>query len=307
MPVQRLGVANPATNVDTALVTFSARHLVSVVVSNKATVATPVPKVTIWVIPANAVVATQYAYICYNLSLSLGQSFETFRFGVNAGDVLMVRASTSNISFSCTGIPQEDDALPENIAQTFTNKVIRGVDNTVYIDKGATAERRGNAEVGYVRYNTDYNYIEVLTENGWEGVGPNVYDAVGSTTDSTSYVALYEDPTGSTGPKTNPDITFNASTGTLIVESVISETVAAPAAPGSAMVISAPTDITLAAGEDVVLSSPMRLVSKTVAQLADIAATTGSMVYCTNESGGAVPVFYDGSNWRRVTDRQIAS
>lgn len=29
--------------------------------------------------------------------------------------------------------------------------------------------------------------------------------------------------------------------------------------------------------------------------------------YCTNEAGGEVPVFSDGTNWRRVTDRAVMS
>jgi hypothetical protein len=31
------------------------------------------------------------------------------------------------------------------------------------------------------------------------------------------------------------------------------------------------------------------------------------MVYVTDERSGAVPAFSDGSNWRRVTDRDVAS
>lgn len=33
----------------------------------------------------------------------------------------------------------------------------------------------------------------------------------------------------------------------------------------------------------------------------------GTMIYVSNESGGAVPAFSDGTNWRRVTDRAIIS
>lgn len=33
----------------------------------------------------------------------------------------------------------------------------------------------------------------------------------------------------------------------------------------------------------------------------------GSMIYVSNESGGAVMAFSDGTNWRRVTDRNIIS
>lgn len=31
----------------------------------------------------------------------------------------------------------------------------------------------------------------------------------------------------------------------------------------------------------------------------------GTLIYVTNESGGAIPAFSDGTNWRRVTDRAI--
>jgi hypothetical protein len=37
------------------------------------------------------------------------------------------------------------------------------------------------------------------------------------------------------------------------------------------------------------------------------ASISGAMIYVTNESGGAVPAFSDGTNWRRVTDRAIVS
>ena len=33
----------------------------------------------------------------------------------------------------------------------------------------------------------------------------------------------------------------------------------------------------------------------------------GQMIYVTDETGGAVPAFWDGSNWRRVTDRAVVS
>jgi hypothetical protein len=33
----------------------------------------------------------------------------------------------------------------------------------------------------------------------------------------------------------------------------------------------------------------------------------GSMIYVSNESGGAVPAFSDGTDWRRFTDRVIIS
>ncbi len=32
-----------------------------------------------------------------------------------------------------------------------------------------------------------------------------------------------------------------------------------------------------------------------------------AMIYVSDETGGAVPAFSDGANWRRVTDRSIVS
>jgi hypothetical protein len=37
------------------------------------------------------------------------------------------------------------------------------------------------------------------------------------------------------------------------------------------------------------------------------AANLGGFIYVTDESGGAVPAFSDGANWRRVTDRAIVT
>lgn len=51
---------------------------------------------------------------------------------------------------------------------------------------------------------------------------------------------------------------------------------------------------------------PFEFESYTVADLPTNVGA-GAMAYCTDETGGAVPVFYDGSNWRRVTDRAVAS
>lgn len=51
-----------------------------------------------------------------------------------------------------------------------------------------------------------------------------------------------------------------------------------------------------------------RLLSFTVSALPSAANYgSGAMIYVSNESGGAVPAFSDGTNWRRVTDRAIVS
>ena len=171
MPILRLGLANPPANEDTVLYSATANYLVSVVVANKAINATPLTKVNVWVVPSNATIPAQYAYIASNLTVGVGQSFETFRFAINNGDTVYVRSTLALTSFSINGVPQEDSALPVNLAQTFTNKVIRGDNNTLYLESGTTAQRPGTAEVGYVRFNTETDRLEVKTSTGWQTIG----------------------------------------------------------------------------------------------------------------------------------------
>jgi hypothetical protein len=60
---------------------------------------------------------------------------------------------------------------------------------------------------------------------------------------------------------------------------------------------------------------PTSLPSFTVAGLPDAAdwysaqsqLGHSAMIFVSNESGGAVPAFTDGTNWRRVTDRAVVS
>ena len=210
MPILRLGLANPAANEDTVLYNANTNYLVSVTVANKAINATPVTKVSIWIVPSNATIASQYAYIASNLTLSVGQSFETFRFALNQSDTVYVRTSVGLTSFSINGVSQEDSALPTNIAQTFTNKVIRGVDNTLYLDRGTTAQRSGSAEPGYVRFNTETDLLEVKTSSTWATVGTGVGGGVTGPTGptgpqgATGAASTVTGPTGATGPSGGP-------------------------------------------------------------------------------------------------------
>jgi hypothetical protein len=500
-------------------------------------------------VPSNAAIQAQFAYIAFNVNLSVGQSFETFRFAVNAGDTLYVKSTVSTVSFSCSGIIQADSGLPENISQTFSNKTILGENNTLYLDKGTTAGRPNDVSAGYVRFNTETENLEVKTSSEWEIVGtgsgsgatgptgptgnlgptgpagptgptgsaiivkgstsseeflpipgetetytvtvasdgtgnkyyingiltPDLYlhegatyifnqfdvsnsthqiylsetknghhalggtveaaaytsgvtytgtagtdglltfvvptaaptlylvcynhsgmandstaytpvvadqdayyvsdvdvffvwngaefvnigdiqgptgpqgntgptgsqgDAgptgatgatgptgpsdgptgptgptgpgggsidVSTTTDTTTFVGLYEDASGTIGGKTNTGITYNATTETLSVTAIRTGTVEAPEDLVGTYTISSPTTITLDPTDEIINAAPMKLVSKTVTELSTLVSSVGSMVFCTNESGGATPAFYDGTNWRRVSDRAVVS
>ena len=51
-----------------------------------------------------------------------------------------------------------------------------------------------------------------------------------------------------------------------------------------------------------------KLKSYTVAGVPSASAEgSGTMIYVTDETGGAVPAFSDGADWRRVTDRTVIS
>ena len=106
------------------------------------------------------------------------------------------------------------------------------------------------------------------------------------------------------------DFTYNSTTNTLQVENLVASSIAPPNSLVGTYSITSPTTITLnaASGAGEVKSEvPFKLVSKTVTQLGSLSASAGTMVYCTDESGGAIPAFYDGANWRRVSDRAIVS
>jgi len=55
-----------------------------------------------------------------------------------------------------------------------------------------------------------------------------------------------------------------------------------------------------------VVGAQVTLTSYTVLTLPPVISAPG-MIFVSNESGGSVPAFSDGTNWRRVTDRNIVS
>jgi hypothetical protein len=55
-------------------------------------------------------------------------------------------------------------------------------------------------------------------------------------------------------------------------------------------------------------AAPPKLPSYTVAGVPSASTYgAGSLIYVSNESGGAVPAYSDGTNWRRVTDGAVVS
>lgn len=52
---------------------------------------------------------------------------------------------------------------------------------------------------------------------------------------------------------------------------------------------------------------PIVLPTYTVATVPSAATYARGLIYVSDETGGAVPAFSDGTNWRRVTDRAVVS
>ena len=44
-----------------------------------------------------------------------------------------------------------------------------------------------------------------------------------------------------------------------------------------------------------------------VADVPDATIWTGAMIFVSDETGGSIPAFSDGTSWRRVTDRTVIS
>ena len=55
------------------------------------------------------------------------------------------------------------------------------------------------------------------------------------------------------------------------------------------------------------LGDSVKLPSYTVSALPTASKNTNGMIYVSDETGGAVTAFSDGTSWRRTTDRAIVS
>ena len=55
------------------------------------------------------------------------------------------------------------------------------------------------------------------------------------------------------------------------------------------------------------MAAPLILASYAVSTLPDASLYPRGLVYVSDETGGAIPAFSDGTNWRRFTDRAVVS
>lgn len=107
MPIERLGTASPTafSGSFTQLGTATRPTVASVIVVNRGTVSMTA---TIFVEPIQFPGSVgDRAYIIDNLVVQPGQTFETFRFALNVGDIIFVASSTANAAFVATGLYEQ--------------------------------------------------------------------------------------------------------------------------------------------------------------------------------------------------------
>jgi len=105
MPVKRLGAVAPAAGTATVLATADVTSVASVIIVNKGNVDL---SATVYVEPVDSPGSPEaLAYIVNNLTVGVGQTFETFRFALTTGDKIFVIASNSNAAFSATGLYEQ--------------------------------------------------------------------------------------------------------------------------------------------------------------------------------------------------------
>lgn len=168
MPVKRLGATNPPAfgGAYSLLGEVDVTSVASVIVVNRGNVAAAV---TVYVEPIDSPGnPSAYGYVVDNLEVDIGQSFETFRFAVTAGDKIFVGASTANCTFTATLVYEQE-----------------GRSNIVY-----TPSQPGFPAVGDIWVNSIDDSVNLYTGSGFNTVatvaptGPTGPDG----------------PTGPTGP-----------------------------------------------------------------------------------------------------------
>jgi len=82
--------------------------------------------------------------------------------------------------------------------------------------------------------------------------------------------------------------------------------VGAGAAPVTGIMLNVEENIGIGGTEVIDSARTFKLRSYTVATLPAV-GTAGGMIFVSDEAGGSIPAFSDGTNWRRVTDRAIVS
>jgi len=102
MAISRLATSSPASSTNVLLYTGTRTILTSIIATNKSVDSATV---RVWVVPLDQDSnLSSHVYISYDVPINGKNSLETFRFPVLLGDKVYIRASSSDISFSLSGV-----------------------------------------------------------------------------------------------------------------------------------------------------------------------------------------------------------
>lgn len=172
MPVKRLGVVAPAANAQTLLAQSDVAGVASVIITNKSGI--PLAA-TVFVEPYdNPGSPNYYSYVVNNLTVGVGQTFETFRFAVNVDDNIYVLTDSANAGFVATVAYEQE-----------------GKSNIVY-----QLNAPGSPAVGDIWVNSLTQDVSLYTGFGWNTVATVAPIGPTGPTGPTGTFG----PTGPTGP-----------------------------------------------------------------------------------------------------------
>jgi hypothetical protein len=122
MAISRLATSNPAANTNILLYTGSRTILTSVIATNKSS---DPATIRVWVVPIDQdSTPANHVFISYDVSIAGNDSLETFRFPVMNGDKVYIRSSSTDISFSLSGI---DDTTVTGLEYAALEALILGL------------------------------------------------------------------------------------------------------------------------------------------------------------------------------------
>lgn len=104
MAITRLSIENPAADTATEVFQATGAYVVSVIAANLSN--NDECLIDVWIAPLDTETESLWGYIVKGLQIDPSDSFETFRFAVNADDYLYVKSSTANTSFTTVGASQ---------------------------------------------------------------------------------------------------------------------------------------------------------------------------------------------------------
>jgi hypothetical protein len=281
---------------------------VSVIVANKGEVnATS----SVAVIPSGATLASAGIYIVKNISVGAGQSFETFRFAINIGDVVTVLGSSDNLAYYVNGAYENNgnqyvtyNSGPPpfpSIGDIWINSITQSIafwDGTTWkisISVGATGPTGAVGQTGTIGFTGPTGPIGATGATGPIGAGLNI---LGSFNTYAALVAAY--PTGSIGDAylIGGDLwvwsgTQWLNTGNILGPTGPQSTVPGPTGPtGPPSTVACPTGPTGSTGPQglVAATSPVLYDSGTATVSFDTDAYETLLIGSTNQSATVVDV-----------------